>query len=167
MRAQSSAGPPAMIAGPWRAPSSPPETPIPMTRNGRPAALRRLVSWKFALPASITRSSGASSGASAASWSSTAAPAGTIRMIARGGRIAATKAARLSVGVMRGARSPALALKAWVTLVVRFQTAIGNPFSAMFSARAAPIVPRPISPIVGPFSGPFSGIFMAIVLRSC
>jgi hypothetical protein len=33
-----------------------------MKRNGHPAALRRLVSWKFALPASITRSSGPRSG---------------------------------------------------------------------------------------------------------
>src|SRR5690606_25256253 len=34
-----------------------------------------------------------------------------------------------------------------VTSVVRFQTAMSKPFSAMFSASDAPMVPRPIRPI--------------------
>ncbi len=74
-----------MIDGPCRAPSSPPDTPMP--RNGTPAssaaAARRRVSLKFALPASMIRSSGPSIGRSAAIIASTASPAGTIRMIAR------------------------------------------------------------------------------------
>ena len=42
-RSQSASAPPPMIAGPWRAPSSPPETPTP--RNGPVASrARRLVS---------------------------------------------------------------------------------------------------------------------------
>ena len=60
------AGPPTMIEGPWRAPSSPPETPMPRKSSPRAfsAAARRRVSWKSALPASITRSPGSRSGAS-------------------------------------------------------------------------------------------------------
>jgi hypothetical protein len=47
-----------MIEGPWRAPSSPPDTPMPM--KVRPSILQaveaRIVSRKLALPASIMMS---------------------------------------------------------------------------------------------------------------
>ena len=50
--------PPTMIDGPWRAPSSPPDTPMPM--KVRPESVssekRRIVSRKLALPASMTMS---------------------------------------------------------------------------------------------------------------
>ena len=135
-----------MIAGPWRAPSSPPETPTP--RNGRSSvSIRRIVSRKFALPASMIRSSASRYGSSAAIWSSTGAPAGTIKSTARGPFNAAANASSVSHGTTRAARSPASSTKAWVLDVVRLNTATVNPFSAMLSANADPIVPSPITAI--------------------
>ncbi len=50
--------PPTMIDGPCRAPSSPPETPMPMKVRPEPSSSskRRIVSRKLALPASIMMS---------------------------------------------------------------------------------------------------------------
>ena len=79
--------PPAMIEGPWRAPTSPPETPMP--RNSKPWApssfTRRWVSRKLALPASISRSPWTISRPILSASSSTGGPAITMRTIGRGG----------------------------------------------------------------------------------
>ncbi len=55
-----------MIEGPKRAPSSPPETPVPMKWMpfSRRAATRRLVSGKLALPPSMMMSPLSRSGTS-------------------------------------------------------------------------------------------------------
>ena len=57
-------------------------------------------------------------------WSSTTGPAGTIRMIERGGVIAATNSSSVWAGVSRAASAPAEAMNASVTLAVRLKTAI-------------------------------------------
>ncbi len=82
-----------MMLGPLSAPSSPPDTPTPMNRRPRSAhsSVRRLVSWKCELPASMMMSPSSSSGVSSSITPSTGAPALTITMIRRGFSSAATK----------------------------------------------------------------------------
>ena len=78
--------PPGIIEGPKRAPSSPPDTPVPM--NIRPLlsryCVRRMVSGKCEFPPSMIRSPGSRNGSSVSMNSSTGLPALTISMILRG-----------------------------------------------------------------------------------
>ena len=90
-----------MMLGPSRAPSSPPDTPTPM--NLMPLAahssVRRTVSGKCELPASMMMSPSSSSGVSSSITPSTGAPAFTITMIRRGFSNAATKSSVDSAAV--------------------------------------------------------------------
>jgi hypothetical protein len=77
--------PPGMMLGPSNAPSSPPDTPIPMKRIPLAAhsSVLRTVSGKYELPASRMMSPSSSSGVSSAMTSSTGLPALAITMIRR------------------------------------------------------------------------------------
>jgi len=101
--AQVEAGPPGMMAGPLRAPSSPPETPAPMKRkpNGVSQASRRSVSVNRLLPPSMTMSSRSSRGSNCSITASTGAPALTISMILRGRARLATKSASVAAPCRR------------------------------------------------------------------
>ena len=74
------------MLGPSSAPSSPPDTPMPMKRRflAFSASKRRLVSVNSELPPSITMSPGSSSGTSSSMTSSTGLPALTMMMMTRG-----------------------------------------------------------------------------------
>jgi len=86
MSCHDSAGPPGMMDGPLSAPSSPPETPVPMNNRFRAASCRsrRSVSVNNELPPSMIRSPGSTSGTSCSITASTGAPAFTMIMILRG-----------------------------------------------------------------------------------
>ena len=90
-----------MMLGPLSAPSSPPDTPTPMNRRpfAAHASVRRLVSGKCELPASMMMSPSSSSGVSSSITPSTGAPAFTITMIRRGFSNAATKSSVDSAAV--------------------------------------------------------------------
>ena len=96
--AYASAGPPGMMDGPYRAPSSPPDTPTPMKCSPFcfHASSRLRVSWNQELPQSSNTSPGCSSGSSLSIIESTAAPAVTISMMRRGRSSAATKSSSLA-----------------------------------------------------------------------
>ena len=84
-----------MIDGPFSAPSSPPDTPVPT--KCRPSsfsrASRRMVSGKCALPASMTMSPSSSSGISSSITASVPGPALTMIRTRRGRSSEATKSA--------------------------------------------------------------------------
>ncbi len=84
-----------MIDGPFRAPSSPPETPEPT--KCRPFSLRsfsrRIVSGKWALPASMMMSPSSSSGTNSSITASVLGPALTMINTRRGRSSEATKSA--------------------------------------------------------------------------
>ena len=143
---QVDAGPPGMMDGPLRAPSSPPETPAPMKRrpSGVSQASRRSVSVNRLLPPSMTMSSRSSSGSSCSMTESTAAPALTMSMILRGLARLATNAARVS--------APHSRLPGWaatnsrVTPTLRLNTLTLKPRLSTLSTRFWPITARPIRP---------------------
>src|SRR5688572_2582812 len=145
-RFQASLVPPGISDGPRRAPSSPPETPIPtkLTPPFFRSSSRRRVSTKWVLPPSMTMSPASSSGFSWFSTSSTGLPALIIIMIRRGFSRAETNSASDFVAVKR-----LLALSATnfsVTGCSRFHTATEKPWSSMLRARFRPITARPIIP---------------------
>jgi hypothetical protein len=90
-----------MMLGPSSAPSSPPDTPTPMNRSplAAHASVRRNVSGKCELPASMMMSPSSSSGVSSSITPSTGLPALTITMIRRGFSSAATKSSVDSAAV--------------------------------------------------------------------
>ena len=79
---------------------------------------------------------------------STALPAGTNKIMARGAARLCTKLIMLSHLAKRGAKSPADAISESTADKSRFQIAISYPFSAIFNAKAEPIVPVPINPML-------------------
>ena len=89
-----------MIDGPFSAPSSPPETPVPTKCSPSSAswASRRMVSGKCALPASMTMSPSSSSGTSSSITASVPGPALTMISTRRGFSSEATKSAMVSDG---------------------------------------------------------------------
>ena len=107
-------------------------------------------------------SSGLSSGRKAPICSSTAEPAGTIKIIARGFFIVVTSSCKVSHGVILSESFPAILEKFFVIAVVRLNTEIRNPFSAIFKASIEPIVPSPIKPISDFFNLSFSKIIFTI-----
>ena len=137
-----------MIDGPSSAPSSPPETPVPMKRSprSRHSSVRRRVSAKCELPASMTMSSSSSSGARSPITPSTGAPALTMTMIRRGRSSAATKSCKDSAAV-KSPSSPYSAMNSCVLPAVRLWTAVSTPRRAMFRARFAPMTASPVTPI--------------------
>ncbi len=140
--------PPGMIEGPARAPSSPPETPVPMNRIPFSLRLRvrRVESGKCELPPSIRMSPGSKSGTSSPMTSSTGAPALTMIMILRGRLRLETSSCTACVPTID--LSLARPLKNASTLeVVRLNTATVKPWLAMLSTRFSPITARPMSPM--------------------
>ena len=140
-------GPPGMMLGPLRAPSSPPDTPAPTNRNplDESQASRRSVSVYRLLPQSTTMSPASSRGISASITASTGAPACTITRMRRGEVKLSTKACKVSVARMR--LPTCCATKACVVVVVRLNTLTANPRLSMLSTRFWPITARPIRPM--------------------
>ncbi len=84
--AQASSEPPGMIEGPRRAPSSPPETPMPtkLMPVSRTAFSRRMVSVNSALPPSTMMSPGSKTLTSSSMTKSVGRPALTMMIAVRG-----------------------------------------------------------------------------------
>src|SRR6478672_9402601 len=137
-----------MIEGPFRAPSSPPETPQPtkwMPRSAR-AACRRRVSANWALPPSMMMSPGSTNEASSSITASVGPPALTMIRILRGLASDATKSALDSDGTNTPS-PPCSSISAAVLAYDRLCTAVTNPFRAKFRARFDPITANPVTPI--------------------
>ncbi len=90
---QASFDPPGMIEGPFSAPSSPPEMPVPTKLRpfSRRSCSRRMVSWKFALPPSTMMSPSSNRSASCSMTASVPLPACTMMIAVRGLDSEATK----------------------------------------------------------------------------
>ena len=143
-----SAVPPGMIDGPLSAPSSPPETPVPTKCRpcSRRAFSRRIVSGKWALPASMTMSPSSRSGISSSMTASVGPPALTMMTTLRGRSSEATKSAMDSDG--RNAPSwPASSIRDCVLAYERLCTATVYPWRAKLRARLRPMTARPVTPI--------------------
>ena len=114
-----------MMLGPLSAPSSPPETPVPRKRSprSRHASVRRRVSTKCELPASMTMSPSSSSGVNSSITASTGPPALTMMMTLRGRSSAATNSSTLPVPVIAPS-SPNSRTNSSVLAGVRLWTAI-------------------------------------------
>ena len=140
------AGPPGMMAGPLRAPSSPPDTPAPTKRRPRPDnhVSRRSVSVYRLLPPSMMMSPASMNGKSDSITASTAAPALTMIMTLRGRASEATKSPKVCAPVRR--------LPTWaarnssVTVAVRLNTLTLKPRLSTFSTKFWPITARPMRP---------------------
>ena len=143
-----------MMLGPSSAPSSPPDTPTPMKRMPFAAhsSVRRTVSGKCELPASMMMSPSSSSGVSSSITASTGLPALTITMILRGVSSASTKSSIVSQPV-NGPSWPYSFMNSVVFAVVRLCTAVGVPRRAMLRARLAPITASPVTPMRAPEVG--------------
>ena len=141
--------PPTIIDGPNRAPSSPPETPIPTKCRScfASSALRRRVSWKFALPPSMIVSPGDNSGKTVAIMMSIGLVDGIMNRITRGVCRPSTKLSSVVKACRLPDRSSASFMNSPIQEVSRLVTATSKPLSAMFSASALPIVPSPKIPI--------------------
>ncbi len=136
-----------MIEGPLSAPSSPPDTPVPIKCSplALSALVRRVESGKCELPPSIRMSPGESNGTnSSITWST--ASALTMIMILRGALSAATSSC--------GDRVPTIffplarpSTNASTREVVRLNTATVKPWLSMFRTRFSPITARPTSPM--------------------
>src|SRR4029453_10226003 len=136
-----------MMLGPLRAPSSPPDTPVPRKRRPRSAIAcsRRTVSSNQLLPPSMRRPPSSRWPASPSRTASTAGPALTMTRMRRGGARAATNSPVVKVPTSSPS-SPCRSSSSWVRLAVRLWTATGNPLRAALRARFAPMVARPVTP---------------------
>src|SRR3954470_517890 len=143
-----SRSPPGMIDGPCSAPSSPPDTPVPMKRSprSRHSSVRRRVSRKRELPPSITMSPSSSSGVRSSITPSTGAPAFTITMIRRGLSNDETNSSSDSPAANLPS-PPYSSMNSRVRCGDRLCTATGTSRLAMLRARLAPITARPVTPI--------------------
>src|SRR5215216_6766318 len=136
-----------MMLGPCRAPSSPPDTPVP--RNPSPwaarACSRRTLSTKKLLPPSMSRSPSSRCPASSSSTASTGGPALTMTRMRRGRARAATNSPVEKVPTSSPS-SPWCSSSSRVLDSVRLWTATGKPLRAALRARFAPMVARPVTP---------------------
>src|SRR4051794_21026502 len=137
-----------MIDGPCSAPSSPPDTPVPMKRSprSRHSSVRRRVSRKRELPPSITMSPSSSSGSSASITPSTGAPALTMTMIRRGLSSESTNSSSDSAAANLPS-SLCSAMNSRMRSAERLCTATATSRLAMLRARLAPITASPVTPI--------------------
>src|SRR4051812_10510808 len=137
-----------MMLGPRSAPTSPPDTPVPMKRRprSRHSSVRRRVSRKRELPPSITMSPSSSSGVRSSITPSTGAPAFTITMIRRGLSNDETNSSSDSAAANLPS-SPYSSMNSRVRSGERLCTATGTSRLAMLRARLAPITARPVTPI--------------------
>ena len=145
-----------MIDGPLRAPSSPPETPVPINRIpfSASALVRRVESVNSELPPSIMMSPFSRCGTI---WSiiwSTVSPAFTIN-ITRRGRFSRLASSSIECAPTTAVPLASLARKSSTFETVRLNTATLNPWSFMLRTRFCPITARPIRPISHDASGMF------------
>ena len=138
--------PPGMIDGPVRAPSSPPETPVPMKR--RPCAstwaVRRIVSEKSELPPSMRMSPGSVCGSTASMNWSTGAPAFTRSMIRRGA-LSVAHISSIECAPTIFVPFASFARNSSTFAVVRLYAVTTKPLSFMLRMRFCPITARPIT----------------------
>ena len=149
---QAATEPPGIMEAPFKAPSSPPDTPLPTKRKPFDSAnvTRRFVSSKFELPPSIKISPGESKGKSCSISSSTALPARTIIIILRGKAIELTKSAiSVNPSIFKPLARPLIKRSTTPSSTpgtVRLYTETFHPLLAMFKAKFSPITANPISP---------------------
>ena len=149
---QASAEPPGITDGPCKAPSSPPEMPVPTKYMpfSSTSFTRRSVSWKSEFPPSIITSPGDRNGVNCAISSSTGRPALTIIMILRG-RLTASTNCSMECVPMKCLSFPRPPVKRSTTPsspgALRLYTATVKPLLSIFSARFSPITASPINPI--------------------
>ena len=143
-----SAEPPGIKAGPFKAPSSPPLTPVPTYKMPVPSSesMRRCVSRYRVLPPSMITSPGDSKGHNSLSTASTGAPAGTISQTRRGHcKLAANSAKELAAPAFK----PSVRLANLARLFVSKSKPVTlKPFRSKFSAKFSPMTPKPMSPMV-------------------
>ncbi len=148
IRGQAAGLPPGINDGPWRAPSSPPETPLPT--YSRPLLstywVRRIVSVKWLLPPSMRTSPFSSNGNRCSMSSSTALPALTSMMILRGFFSEETNSSTVCAP-KNFLPWPRPLMKSSTLEVVRLNTEMGKPLLSMFKAMFSPMTASPISPI--------------------
>ena len=150
--------PAGMSDGPRRAPSSPPETPMPKkwTMRSRQMSSRRMVSLKWELPPSMTMSPGARYGMIFCSVWSTGSPALIIIRMRRGRSSERHSSCKDLVPI---SCRPAFWRTNWSTQSVsRFHTATECPWSSTFRARFSPMTPRPMTPNCAVFKAVPTGI---------
>ncbi len=159
--------PPGIIAGPFSAPSSPPETPVPM--NSSPLlstyAARLAVSGKWLFPPSMMISPGSKTASNFSIYSSTGLPALTISITFRGTERLACKSSNVRQPMMfLPAALPLTKLSTFST--VRLYTATVKPLDSMFIARFSPITASPIKPISACFmlSIPFNHLLNNLIV---
>ena len=153
-----------MIEGPWRAPSSPPEMPVPIKKIPRSLRnfSRRSVSEKWLLPPSMTISPLSRKRMSWSINSSTGAPAFTINITLRG-RFKRRKNSSRECAPATFVPLAGPCKKSSTLLTVRLNTATQKPFSSIFKTRFWPITARPMSPISATsFSMALSPFFVMI-----
>lgn len=112
------------MLGPFSAPSSPPEMPVPtkwMPRS-RMAFSRRRVSWKWALPPSMSTSPSSSRAANSSMTASVGSPALTMITMRRGFSSEATNSSAVSAGT-KFPSEPCASTRARVRAAVRLWTA--------------------------------------------
>jgi hypothetical protein len=139
--------PPGMMLGPFSAPSSPPEMPVPTKCRSCPrsAASRRRVSSKCALPPSTTMSPGSRRGTSESMVASVGPPALTMITIRRGRSRLATNSSMLPAGTNEPS-SPCARIISSVRAWVRLYSATVCPCRAKLRARLLPMTARPTTP---------------------
>src|SRR5919107_3983527 len=140
-----------MIDGPFSAPSSPPDTPVPTKCSpwtfSSPS--RRIESGKWALPASMTMSPSSSSGTSSEITASVGPPALTMMTTLRGRSSDATNCSIVSDGT-NVPSCPWSATSDSVLANDRLCTATVYPCRAKLRARLRPITAKPVTPICAP-----------------
>ena len=140
--------PPGIMLGPINAPSSPPETPVPMYRRPLDSryCVRRVVSGKWLLPPSMMMSPGSISGINSSMKSSTGWPALTISMTLCG-RFRLAISSLMLCAPMMFLPLPRPFTKSSTLLTVRLKQATVNPLLSMFRIRFSPMTARPIRPM--------------------
>ncbi len=135
------------MEGPLSAPSSPPDTPVPMKRKpfSSSSLLRRTVSGKYALPPSIMISPWSRCGSSCSMVASVALPACTMISILRGTSSDSTNSSTEKVPTKF--LPSASAIRSCVFSGERLNTDTVKPLLSMFRAKFLPITAKPITPI--------------------
>ncbi|MNE41170.1 hypothetical protein D3C80_1352280 [compost metagenome] len=135
------------MEGPLSAPSSPPDTPVPMKRKplSSSSLLRRTVSGKYALPPSMMISPWSRYGRSCSIVASVALPACTMIRILRGTSGDCTNSSTEKVPTKF--LPSASAIRSLVFSGERLYTDTEKPLLSMLRAKFLPITAKPITPI--------------------
>ncbi len=140
--------PPGMMEGPKRAPSSPPETPVPMNRMPLAARslVRRLESVKSELPPSMMMSPFSRKGRTWSMVWSTTSPALTMIMTRRG-LLRRPQNSSIEWAPTTCVPLASLLMKSSTLETVRLKTATLYPWSFILRTRFCPMTARPIKPM--------------------